>query len=106
MQLIYFVTDLSTSKTQQTFWHQYISTIKELTMQLSKLTFSDWGVIKHGVPQASILGPLLFLLYMNDSSKTIIGKSKPILFADSASIMFSNSNLEGFKMTQKFNLNP
>jgi len=43
---------------------------------------------------------------MNDSSKTIIGKSKPILFADGTSIMFSNSNLEGFIMTQKFNLNP
>jgi len=75
-------------------------------MQLSKLTFSDWGIIKHSVPQASILGPLLFLLYVNDSSKIVIGKYKPILFADSTSIMFSNYYLEGVKMTQKLNLNP
>jgi hypothetical protein len=53
----------------------------------SSNAFSDWGIIKHSVPQGSILGPLLFLLYINDLSKTINKKSKPILFSDDTSII-------------------
>jgi hypothetical protein len=52
---------------------------------------SKWGKIRHGVPQGSILGPFLFLLYINDLSNFVTNKSKPMLFADDTSIIVTNS---------------
>jgi hypothetical protein len=51
---------------------------------------SRWEQVKHGVPQGSIPGPLLFLLYINDIPQQVQGLVKPIPFADDTSFIISN----------------
>ena len=53
-------------------------------------TFSDPAKLACGVPQGSILGPLLFLLYVNDMPQAV--SSDLMLYADDTCLVYSNKN--------------
>ena len=52
---------------------------------------SDWKNLESGVPQGSVLGPLLFLVYTNDMPDKIRANMK--LFADDSSLFIRASNV-------------
>ena len=53
---------------------------------------SDIGNIVCGVPQGSVLGPLLFLLYVNDISNAVSG-DRLKMFADDTNLFIFGSNI-------------
>jgi len=47
-------------------------------------SFSGWNEVLSGIPQGSVLGPLFFIIYINDLS--LLMKNKILLFADDTKI--------------------
>ena len=52
---------------------------------------SSYQTIKSGVPQGSILGPLFFILYINDISNAS-NLTESLIFADDTSLYYSHSD--------------
>ena len=57
---------------------------------------SNKANVSYGIPQGSVLGPLLFLLYVNDIHQCS-NKLKFYLFADDTNILYADKNLKSLE---------
>jgi hypothetical protein len=55
---------------------------------------AKWSKTLHSVPQGSVLGPLLFLLYINNFSFATEESAMPILFADDTNLIVTDKSLD------------
>jgi hypothetical protein len=65
--------------------------VEKKILKATQNFFSDWGKLKCGFSQGLIVGPLLFIIYMNDLSLSINFLS-PVLFADDTGVIISSRN--------------
>ena len=73
-------------------WLRYFLTKRKQRVVINGV-FSDWASVTSGVPQGTVLGPLLFLLYVNDLD-CIIKHSTIRLFADDVLLYASANTME------------
>ena len=57
---------------------------------------SNKASVSYGIPQGSVLGPLLFLSYVNDIHQCS-NKLKFYLFADDTNILYADKNLKSLE---------
>jgi hypothetical protein len=60
------------------------------TLKIKKVS-STLKEIKYGVREGSVLGPLLFLMFINDLPR-VIQNAEVVLFADDTSILITENN--------------
>ena len=60
---------------------------------------SSWADVTSGVPQGSVLGPILFVIFINDFPTLLQSSVK--LFADDAKLYSDVSNIQGYHMLQE-----
>ena len=62
---------------------------------------SNWATVISGIPQGSVLGPILFIIYINDLLEYCNSGSKIFLFADDTKIFSYINTEENSKVIQQ-----
>ena len=78
-------------------WGNFLKTLENFLSNrkqrvLLNGTESSWEPIYYDTPQGSVLGPLLFLIYINDLTDNISTNIK--LFADDSSLFIKVTDME------------
>ena len=73
------------------WFHSYISNRKQFVQYNQSISHIE--TMPCGVPQGSVLGPLLFIIYTNDLPNCL-QYSKAILFADDTTVYSSSKNIQ------------
>ena len=78
--------------------YSYLSNRSQCTVNKEERISSGLQPVSIGVPQGSVLGPFLFLVYINDLTNSC--ESKTILYADDSVLLCSDVSTE--KLKSKF----
>ena len=83
-------------------WYESYLAERHFTVEVANQV-SKFSKISCGVPQGSILGPLLFLIYVNDISEAV--ECDLYLHANDSCLLFQNKNVTEIKkqLTKGFN---
>ena len=73
------------------WFHSYLSNRKQFVQYNQSISHTE--TMPCGVPQGSVLGPLLFIIYTNDLPNCL-QYSKAILFADDTTVYSSSKNIQ------------
>ena len=86
---------------EATLWFKSYLSNRKFKVHINK-TFSESGNLLCRVPQGSILGPLLFLLYINDMPQAI--DCELLLYADDTCLIFQHKDIHEIEIVLNKNL--